>query len=623
MTRDESRKLKVVFVGHVDHGKSTLIGRIFHDTGSLPDGKMEAIKRASEAEGMEFEFAFLLDALLEEQEQNITIDTTQIQFRTKKRAYVIIDAPGHKEFIKNMVTGAANAQAAVLLIDANEGVQEQSRRHGYLLSMLGINQVVVAVNKMDLVGYSQQRYNEIVREYTEFLGKLGVEPRHYIPVSAKLGDNIVSSSANLSWFAGPCITEALDQLDDPREESGDGVLRFPIQDVYRFDERRILVGQLQSGKLKVGDKLVFSPNLKESEVASFQHWNRDGVSEAQAGDSIAITLKEQIFVERGNIGSHHGSEPITTNRFQARIFWMAHQPLEQGQFYKVKLGTQEVDAELMTIERIIDATTLEAVTEKRSSIQRNDVAEVRLRTRTPLVMDNHEVVPTLGRFVIMAGKHVGGGGIISGEEYSRRREVRSANITWSEGKISKEARAHQNGHRGAVLWFTGLSGSGKSTLARAVERELFSRGMHVYVLDGDNVRHGLNSDLGFGADDRSENIRRIAEVAQLMADAGTITITAFISPYRSDRQRARSIAAQGGHDFIEVYVEAPLEVCEQRDPKNLYKKARAGEIKNFTGIDDPYEAPEAPEITVRTDQLSIDESVNVVMEDLRKRLKAD
>jgi bifunctional enzyme CysN/CysC len=616
-------RLKVVFVGHVDHGKSTLIGRIFHDTHSLPDGKVEQIQKAAREEGMEFEYAFLLDALLEEQEQNITIDTTQIQFKTAVRPYVIIDAPGHKEFLKNMITGAASADAAVLLIAANEGVREQSRRHGYLLSLLGIKQVVVAVNKMDLAGYSEQTFNDVVTEYRKFLAQVGLEARAFVPISARNGYNVAQRSPEvMPWYDGPSITDMLDRFEPPKKLT-ELPLRFPVQDVYRFDARRIIAGRIESGRLKVGDEIVFSPNNKTSTVASIERWEAPKRDEALAGESIGITLTEQIFVERGHVASHAAQMPIESNRFRARLFWMGRSNLEPGQRYKLKLATQELDAEIVSIDRVIDASTLESVTENRTHIARNDVAEVVIQTRGALVMDNHDTNPIMGRFVIMDDRLVSGGGIIFGGIYTDRGRIKSANIFWSEGNVTTRHRSLRNGHRGAVVWLTGLSGSGKSTIARAVERELFNQNINVYVLDGDNIRHGLNSNLGFSPEDRVENIRRVAEVANLMADSGQVVVTAFISPYRSDRRRAREIVLEGGGEFIEVFVDTPLEVCEQRDPKQLYKKARAGQIKDFTGIDAPYEAPEDPEIVTHPVDETVEESVATILEVLLPRIRAE
>jgi bifunctional enzyme CysN/CysC len=618
-------RLRVVFVGHVDHGKSTLIGRIFNDTNSLPDGKVAQIKAACEAEGMDFEYAFLLDSLLEEQEQNITIDTTQIQFKTERRPYVIIDAPGHKEFLKNMITGAASADAAVLLIAANEGVQEQSRRHGYLLSLLGIKQVVVAINKMDLVGFSEEIFSRVRDEYAAFLKQIGVEARTFVPISAREGINIAKRGAldgsdPAPWYTGPSVLEMLDTFEPP-VPLNDMPLRFPIQDVYRFDERRIFAGRIESGTLRVGDQLVFSPDNKTSTVASIEVWNAPKKTEAKAGDSVAITLTEQIFVRRGHLASLETDAPIVSNRFKARIFWMGKTNLQKGHPYRIKLATQELDAEIVHIDRIIDASTLDTVTSGRDHIAKNDVAEVTLQTRGALVMDNHDRNPLLGRFVIVDNRQVAGGGIIHSGVYSDRSKVKSSNIFWSEGNVTPTNRNLRNGHRGAVIWLTGLSGAGKSALSRNLERELFNLGNQVYVLDGDNVRHGLNANLGFSHEDRTENIRRVAEVAKLMADAGLIVITAFIAPYQSDRRRAREIALESGVEFFEVYVNAPLATCESRDVKGLYQRARNGEIPEFTGINSPYEEPANPEIILHTDRETLDESTARLLEFIVPRVR--
>ncbi len=621
-------KLRVVFVGHVDHGKSTLIGRILNDTNSLPEGKLEQVKRACAAENMEFEFAFLLDALLEEQEQNITIDTTQIPFKTVKRNYMIIDAPGHKEFLKNMITGAANADAAVLVIAANEGVQEQSKRHAYLLSLLGVQQFFVVVNKMDLADYSEARFRDIEDKYRQFLKTLNLEPRVFVPASARFGENITSRSKKMTWHKGPTLADGLDDMA-PLAPPVELPLRFCVQDVYKFDERRIIAGRIETGTLRVGDELVFSPANKTSIVQSIENWqpnssnasSRASNEMAIAGDSVGIMLREQIFVERGYVGSHSKNTPIETNRFHADLFWIARQPAHLSHLYTARLATQEVKCQIVSLDEVMDSSSLERSATKAEQLERNEVGRLTIQTRAPIVLDNHDRVPPLGRFVLVDDGMICGGGIIHGGVYTDRAAVKSKNIFWSEGKINAQARAAQHGHRGAVIWLTGLSGSGKSTIAQALERELFVRAMHPYILDGDNIRHGLNSNLGFSPDDRVENIRRVSEVAKLMADAGNVVITAFISPYRADRQRARAIAMEGNSEFIEVFVDAPLAVCEERDPKNLYKKARAGQIREFTGIDAPYETPVDPEIVVQTHQQSVEESVATILEGLLPRLK--
>ena len=605
--------MKIVIVGHVDHGKSTFVGRLFYDTGSLPTGKYEQLVRIAEKRGVPFEWANLMDSLQSERDQNITIDTAQIWFSTPRRQYVIIDAPGHKEFLKNMITGAANADAALLLIDAHEGVQEQSRRHGYLLHLLGINQVVVLVNKMDLVDYSEKVFNSIEAEYRVFLKKLGVEPKLFIPMAAKLGDNIVKNSENTPWYKGFPVVGAIDNLFQVGAPPTHLPFRFPIQDIYRFDHRRILAGRIESGTVKVGDRLVFAPRNKGGIVKTIERWSAPQSESASAGESIGITLTEQIFVERGHVGSQEHDAPIVATEFQANLFWLGRQNLEVGKKYKLKLTTQEVECEVVSIQKIIDASTLAEATTDRNYVARNDVAELTLRTKYAVAFDNHNRIPEAGRFVIVDRKEVSGGGIILHGKYPESTgKARSTNVTWHKTKVSADSRALRNGHKGALIWLTGLSGSGKSTVATELENELFHHGRNTYVLDGDNVRHGLCGDLGFSPEDRKENIRRVGEVAHIMADAGLIVITTFISPYIEDRQRVRQIME--GHEFVEVYVKCPLEVCKERDPKGLYKKALAGEIKEFTGLTAPYEAPVKPEIVLETEKQTVAESVATIMD---------
>jgi bifunctional enzyme CysN/CysC len=601
-------KLRIVIVGHVDHGKSTLVGRLFHDTGSLPEGKLETIQAVCERRGMPFEWAFLMDALQAERDQGVTIDTAQIQFRTATRDYVIIDAPGHKEFLKNMVTGAASSEAALLLIDAEEGVREQSYRHGYLLHLLGVQQVAVLVNKMDLVGYSADRFGAVAEEYRDYLASLGVEPVGFIPISAREGDNIATRSRAMPWYQGPTVIKALDQFtSEPGAQ--ERPLRLPIQDVYKFDQRRILAGRIESGRLAVGDTLLFSPSNKTARVRSIEAWSTpEQPSEAGAGESVGITLDEQIFVERGEVASHLEQPPIESNVFRGRLFWLGRKPLAVGNRYTLKLNTTETDVIVQSIERVIDTGDLSSG--PADQVERNAVAEVVLRTRGLLALDEHRANPATGRFVLTEDYVPVGGGIISMEGYPDQRESvtrRATNITAVGHTVSHEARALRNGHKGGILWFTGLSGSGKSTIALALEAQLFAKGYHVYVLDGDNVREGLNANLGFSPEDRAENIRRVGEVAALFADAGFLVISSFISPYRADRERARKA---GRDSFHEIYIDAPLEVCEQRDPKGLYRRARTGEIPEFTGVSSPYEPPESAELVIRTDQMSVEECLS-------------
>jgi bifunctional enzyme CysN/CysC len=613
--------VKIVFVGHVDHGKSTLIGRILAETGSLPEGKVEALRASCQTQGQRFEYAFLLDSLAEEQQQNVTIDTTQIQFRSERRGYVIIDAPGHEEFLKNMITGAASAEAAVVVIAADEGAREQSRRHGQLLSLLGIRQIIVAVNKMDLAHYAESAFRDIEKEYAAFLQTLGLKAAAFVPISASAGVNIVSEAdPAVAWFKGPSLLQAIDKLE-AAESAAEKPLRFPIQDVYRVEKQRVLVGRIESGTLRVGDQLLCSPHHKTARVATIERWPAASTESASAGESIGITLHDHIFIERGHIASHEGDAPVESNRVHATIFWISAEPLRIGARYRLKLATQNVECQIAAVGQVIDVATLDTAASERTELRINEVGDITLQTRAPLVLDNHDRVPTMGRLVLTEGDHLVGGGIVSGAVYTAAKAVKSENIFWSESEVTAELRARRNQHRGAVIWLTGLSGAGKSTIARALEKELFRLSMHTYVLDGDNLRHGLNANLGFAPEDRAENIRRVSEVAKLMADAGTVVITSFISPYRADRARARTIALQADADFVEIFVDAPLAVCEQRDPKGLYQKARAGKLKGFTGIDAPYEPPEDPEIVVRTHEQTAAESVNQILAELLPRLR--
>ncbi|MFQ5773790.1 MAG: adenylyl-sulfate kinase [Kiloniellaceae bacterium] len=623
--RDAARALrpalKIVIVGHVDHGKSTLIGRLLHDTGSLPPGKVEELKAVSARRGMALEWSFVLDAFQAERDQAVTIDTTQIWFKSALRDYVIIDAPGHREFLKNMVSGAASADAALLVVDAAEGVRETTRRHGYLLHLLGIRQVAVAINKMDLVDFDEGRFAEVAQEAARYLEGVGITPTAIVPVSAREGDNVAQGSLRTPWYEGPIVVQALDRLRS-LTVAADQPLRFPVQDVYKFDHRRIVAGRVESGVLRVGDTLLFSPSNKTAKVRSIEAWNvADPPVEAHAGESIGITLDEQIFVERGEIASHVEHPPQLTTVFRATLFWLGREPLEPGKTYTLKLATQEGPVTVQSVEKIIDTDTLAA--RSASRVERNGVAEVLLRSRKVLALDESRTIPRCGRCVLADGYEIAGGGIISMEGYPDQRRalsVKATNLTAVEHRVAADSRAHRNGHCGGVLWFTGLSGAGKSTLAMEVEQLLFNKGYHVYVLDGDNVRRGLNVNLGFSPEDRAENIRRVGEVAGLFADAGFICITSFISPYQADRDRAREAA---GEAFHEIYIQADLETCERRDPKGLYKRARAGEISEFTGVSAPYEPPLAPRLTVDTANHSVEECVQQILEYVERAFALD
>lgn len=601
-------QLRVVIVGHVDHGKSTLVGRLFHDTGQLPDGKLEAIQEMCRRRGMPFEWAFLMDSLKAERDQGVTIDTSQIWFRHDANEYVLIDAPGHREFIRNMVTGASNADAALLMIDADQGVRRQSRHHGYLLQLLGVTEVAVAVNKMDLVDFDEARFREIDREYRAYLDGIGITPRAVVPISAREGDNVARTSEHMGWYRGPTILDTLARLERPGS-AADAPLRLPLQDVYKFDDRRILAGRIESGELRVGDELVFSPSNRTARVETIETWNATGAqTSAGAGESVGITLDEQIFVERGEVASHEADAPIETDVFHMRLFWLADAPLEAGKSYELKIGTRRIGATVEQIERVIDVDALSDRGADR--VERDEIADIVVRTNGLVAVDEHESLSRTGRAVFVDRHLTLGGGIVSLGNYPDQRQlvtVRATNVTEVDHRVDNARRIARNRHNPGVLWFTGLSGAGKSTLAMALEQRLFDEGYQVYVLDGDNVRSGLNANLGFSPEDRAENIRRVGEVAALLADAGLIVITAFISPYRADRARAREAA---GEAFHEIHIDADVATCEARDPKGLYRRARAGEISDFTGISAPYEPPENAGLVVDTSNRSVEECLD-------------
>lgn len=606
-------QMKIVIVGHVDHGKSTLVGRLFYDTNSLPDGKFEQIQALCKKRGMQFEWSFLMDALQAERDQEITIDTSQIWFKTPQRDYVIIDAPGHKEFLKNMISGAASSEAAILLIDAREGVREQSKRHGYLLHLLGVRQIAVAVNKMDLEGYSEKKFRKIEKEYKKYLADIGVIPTDFIPIAARDGENMVRRSEHMPWYTGPTVVEALDRFRK-KPELDDLPLRLPVQDVYRFDEhKRIFAGRIESGTLQVGDELLFSPSNKSSKVISIEIWNsKTPPLTATAGMCVGFTLDEQIFVERGEIASLVKDAPILTNLFRARLFWLGTDDMAENKRYTMKINTSEYKVEVREIEQVVSTDDLSL--NKSTSVSKNEVAEVVMKVRGLAALDEFEQNQKTGRFMLMDGYNVVGGGIISMEGFANQRvdrRVTGANLFAVDDVITTQQRAIHNGHFGGVMWFTGLSGAGKTTLAQELEKRLFAKGYQVFVLDGDNIRTGLCSDLGFEPKDRSENLRRVSEVANLFAKAGVIVITAFISPYKEDRRRARNVM---GENFHSVYVKADLKTCEKRDPKGLYKKARAGEIAHFTGVSDKFEEPENADLTIDNGNQPLEKSVDQLEE---------
>ena len=603
--------INLVIAGHVDHGKSTLIGRLLHDTDSLTEGKMAAVKAMSERRGMPLEYAFLLDALQAERDQGITIDTTQVLFKSKKRSYLIIDAPGHKEFLKNMISGAAQADAGVVVIDVEEGIQEQSRRHCYLLRLLGLKEIIIVVNKMDLIEYSQRKFNHLKKQIVEYLSEIDLACKAVVPISARDGQGLIDLSEKMPWYTGASFIDTLDQLPEANS-TNDLPTRLPIQDVYKFDERRIIAGRIESGTLKIGDELLFTPSNKRAAIESFEVWNaKDKKIKAIAGESVGIILNEEIFIERGHIASLSADAPIETNVFRGKVFWIGNKPIIAGDRLKIKIGTAEHISEVQSIENKIDLSSLEAIDV--DFLEKNDIGEVIFRTKSTVALDPFEKNHRTGRFVLIDEYETVGGGIVSMQGYADQRglyDVTSKNIMAVSSRVDISARVANNGHKGGIIWLTGLSGAGKSTIAIEAEHQLFLKGYQVNVLDGDNIRFGLSADLGFSPEDRTENIRRIGEVAKLFAEAGILVITAFISPYKQDRDRIRAIA---GDIFHEVFIEADLEICENRDPKGLYVKARNGEISDFTGISAPYDKPRNPELVIDTGEQGIGESTTKLL----------
>lgn len=605
--------LSVVIVGHVDHGKSTLVGRLLHETGSLPAAKLEAVTEACRKRGVAFEWAFVTDALRAERDQGVTIDAGHIRLKTGERHYLLVDAPGHREFIANMVTGAAGCDAALVVIDAAEGVQEQSRRHAYLLSLLGLRQIAVAVTKMDMVGYDRDRFQRVADEIASAFGRLSLDVGAIIPASGRDGANVTARHPATGWYDGPTVIGAFEGWQR-RGASAGHPLRIPVQDVYRFDHRRIVAGRVESGIVGIGDRLLVSPSNKQVTVRSLEGWSvARPITEARAGQPVGIVLEEPVFIERGEILSHLTDTPIETDVFRARLFWLRDEPLTEGQKLRLMLGPHETSAEVQSIECVIDPATLEESDGK--SVPRDGAADAVIRVRGLMALDRAEDNPWTGRFVLADDGGIVGGGLVSMEGYPDQRSLvtqKSTNVSLTEYRVTDEMRAARNAHSGGVLWFTGLSGAGKSTLAVELERRLFQRGYQVFVLDGDNLRHGLNANLGFSPEDRAENIRRAGEVGALFAKAGFVVITAFISPYRADRARARGSA--GGYPFHEVFVKADLSVCESRDPKGLYQRARRGEIQDFTGVSAPYEPPASCELTIDTSGAGVDECLELLLD---------
>ena len=598
-------QVRIVIVGHVDHGKSTLVGRLLHETGSLPEGKLEMLQAVSARRGMPFEWSFLLDALQTERDQGITIDTTQIRFRTKSRDVVLIDAPGHAEFLRNMITGASQADAAVLIIDALEGVRDQTRRHGYLLHLLGIRQVAVVVNKMDRVDFSAARFAEISDEISAHLIGLGVTPSAVIPISARDGDGVAEHTPRINWYVGPTVVEALDALE-PARPLEQLALRLPVQAIYKFDDRRIVAGRIESGHLATGDEIVVMPKGKVAKIKSVESWPVTPVNEIQtAGRSVGITLDRELFIERGDVIAHIGSSPRDTRRIRARIFWLHDKPLVPGAAILVRLGTKETRATVVAIEKAVDPGELSSM--ETQSIARNHVGEIDIALAQALAADPFTDNPRTGRLVIEVHGRIAGGGLVLSADAGQR--AVPVNIVPVESALRPDERSARYRHTGAVIWMTGLPGSGKSTLARALESRLFANGGSPILLDGDTLRAGLNKDLGFIPADRTENIRRLAEVASHLARNGHIAIVAAVSPAAEDRAAARRIADTA---FREIYIATPVEVCESRDPKGHYAKARAGALHAFTGIGNDYQPPAASELTIDTSISSVTEATDEI-----------
>ena len=593
--------LRVAITGHVDHGKSTLIGRLLYDTGSLADGKAEEILASSERRGLAVEWSFAVDAAQEERDQAITIETTRVWMQYGGRRIVIIDTPGHREFIKNMMSGAADADAGILVIDALEGIADQTYRHAYLLRLLDVPEIVVAVNKIDTVPDAEARFAQLSRDIRSVLETAGKPLRAIVPLSARDGDNVVKRSDRTAWYTGPTLIEVLMAMH-PAAPLLDRALRFDVADVYRFnDDERISVGNVISGQIAAGDRIRIAPSGATTRVRGIKRFPEDG-SPALAGQAVGLTFEDPVFIDRGDVLTH-ADEPAVpaTSAFDGVFFWLSASPPRVGETLQLKVGRTEVAVTVAGIDETIDLGILDKVAPDESS--RHTAFSLRLRAARSVAAEAD------ARCVLLrAGEVVGGGKLAHVEPAAGQR---ADNLVLAGHLISAETRAERNGYRGLVAWFTGLPGSGKSTIAMAVERELFARGYFVYVLDGDNVRSGLNRDLKFSREDRQENIRRVGEVAALFADAGAIVIASTISPHAADRAGARA-AARGA--FHEIYIRASVDTCAARDVKGHYAKARAGNLPDFTGVSAPYEEPKHPDLLVDTNAAPVNASVSAVVE---------
>ncbi|THD63271.1 sulfate adenylyltransferase subunit CysN [Phenylobacterium sp.] len=604
--------LRFLTCGSVDDGKSTLIGRLLYDSKMIFEDQLAALEADSKkvgTQGGEIDFALLVDGLAAEREQGITIDVAYRFFSTDKRKFIVADTPGHEQYTRNMVTGASTADAAVILIDARKGVLTQTRRHSYLVSLLGIRHVVLAVNKMDLVEWSQGRFDEIVADYRAFAQQIGIEAFAAIPMSALRGDNITEPSANAPWYDGPPLMRWLEDApveDDLREKP----FRMPVQWVNRPNlDFRGFSGLVASGVVRPGDKVKALPSGRESTVQRIVTFTGD-LDEAVAGQSVTLTLADEIDVSRGDVLAAAGNPPAVADQFEATLVWFDEEPMLPGRPYLLKLGTRTVAAQVAEPKYKVNVNTLEHLAARR--LELNEIGVCNLSLDAPIAFDPYAENRDLGGFILidrLSNRTVGAGLL----HFALRR---SQNIHWQALDVDKAARARALGQAARVVWLTGLSGAGKSTIANLVEKRLAADGRHTYLLDGDNVRHGLNKDLGFTEQDRVENIRRVAEVAKLMADAGLIVLVSFISPFRAERRMARELMAEG--EFVEVFVDTPIAEAERRDVKGLYAKARAGQLKNFTGVDSPYEAPESPEIRIDTTALSPEQAAEAIVAWLEK-----
>ena len=623
--------LRFITCGSVDDGKSTLIGRLLYDSKMIFEDQLDALQADSKkvgTQGQEIDFALLVDGLAAEREQGITIDVAYRFFNTEKRKFIVADCPGHEQYTRNMVTGASTADLACILIDARKGVLVQTRRHSYLCHLIGIRNLVLAVNKMDLVDYSQEVYDKIVADYAEFAKSIGIESFTAMPISGFKGDNITGPSENTPWYIGPNLVEHLETVEVNSARDASKPFRMPVQWVNRPNLYfRGFSGLIASGSVKVGDAVRVLPSGKTSTVAKIAamggstelHSAKDltteqyleliaGQDEAVAGESVTICFTDEVDCSRGDVIALADSPPQAADQFETTMVWMADEPLHVGRAYWLKLGTQMVSATVHEPKYTVNVNTMDHMAAKTLELNAIGVAEI--VTDKAIVFDPYIENRTLGGFILidkMTNSTVAAGMI----NFSLRR---AQNVHWQALDISRGAHASLKNQKPAVLWFTGLSGSGKSTIANLVEKKLHRMNRHTFLLDGDNVRHGLNKDLGFNEADRIENIRRVGEVAKLMTDAGLIVITAFISPFKADRDMVRAMLPED--EFIEVFIDTPLEVAESRDVKGLYKKARSGELKNFTGIDSPYEAPAAPEIRVDTTAMTAEDAANLIVDTL-------